>query len=71
MRAYLQSLHQDGHVGLGDAQRESKHGWDHDEADDQVQPDLHGPKDPNPEVLHVHVCFSSAALWLRCKVILV
>lgn len=52
-KQYLQGFDQDGHVGLGDAQWEAKHGWDHDEADDQVQPDLHRPEGSCPEVLHL------------------
>lgn len=52
MRPYLQGLYQDVHVGFGDAQRKPKHGWDHDEKDDEVEPNLYGPKDPCPELLH-------------------
>lgn len=52
---YLQCLDQDGHVGLRDAQGEAKHGRDHDETDDQVQPDPHSPEGEGPEVLHFYL----------------
>lgn len=35
---HLQGFHEEGHVDLRDAQWEAKHGRDHDEADDEVQP---------------------------------